>query len=191
MKSPLSFRVSKQALTRCHHCSRHHQVDRSLSRAELLALRCDFCGEQLLSASAVDPLERPVSRLLTSRSSRLAAGLLGASALLSACDNEDPVTGGNSAGETSAGETSAGETSAGETSAGETPAGELAGDLMPMPLYGAVPSGELAGEEVGGEPPLPPYGSFPSGDDYAAGEETAGDPGDQPAYGAFPAGDEG
>ena len=190
--------VSKQDLTRCSSCSRHHQIDRGLDQQALLALKCDFCGGQLIGAAAPSPL-------VQSRTSRLAMGLLGASLAFGACQEDETVENSGGAMMMPAGE-SAGET-AGET-AGDTAGVDMliAGDSIGEAMYGAIPAGEFAGEEAAGETagvemiiagePMQEalYGAFPAGE--FAGEEAgvemmmAGEEIPQEPYGSFPAGAE-
>lgn len=167
----VKIKVSHQDLTRCQSCGRHHNIDRSLSSAELLLLACDFCGELLIGDQTQERPRLKVSSL-SARSSKLAMGLLGASLMFGGCDDDDDG-GDNQAGST----------------AGTMVAGELAGDSNAEPMYGAIPAGI---EEAGTPIEMPLYGDFPAGIEEG-GAEMAGDPSEaglQAAYGAPPAGSE-
>jgi len=192
--------VSKQNLTRCAGCGRHHELDRDLPEAELLKLDCQFCGERLIGSSRVKP-----ARL--SRSAKLAMGLLSASLTMAGCDDDDPIENPNNGGNAGVQVMPAGD-DIGAPEYGAFPAGEEAGvEVTPAgtslvtPMYGEFPAGVEAGSEAGvemmtaGEPiDAPLYGEFPAGTEAGseAGVEmmTAGDDIGAPEYGAFPAGEE-
>ena len=177
-KDIISIAVSSDNLTRCSSCSRHNHIDRELGTAELLSLNCVFCGESLINKAAKPTKVNPFSR-----SAKLSIGLLSASLVFGACDDDDEVIEGPSAGES----VQAGESMSGgqeEPLAGEEmpqPAGvemQTAGEPIVEALYGA-PSPEPAGEEMpnaGEEMPEP------------AGVEmqTAGEPMMEALYGAPP-----
>ena len=184
--------VSSHDLTRCSHCSRHQQIDRSLSSEELLALKCHFCHAPLIASNNSD-----TTRL--GRSSKLAIGLLSASLSFTACEN-------STESEPSGGE---------QVQAGEMAGVDIvaAGDLVDAPEYGAPPvageeGGEMAGVEMvpaGDDMAQPEYGAPPPAGEAAgttAGEAAgdtagvemvpAGEDMFQPEYGAPPpAGEEG
>ena len=138
--------VSSHDLTRCVHCSRHQQIDRNLSSAELLALKCHFCHEPLIN-NAGSHVTRP------NRSSKLAIGLLSASLSLTACESssEEPMSGGE------------------QIQAGDMAGVEMvpAGDYMSQPEYGAPPpAGMEAGDMAGVE--MVPAGDYMSQPEYGA-----------------------
>ena len=165
--------VSRHNLTRCSGCGRHHQIETSLSSQELLELECEFCGSKIIGGPSL-------TRASTSRTSKIAMGLLSASLAFSACDDDDEVVDNPPAGEMAGTEIVA------------------AGDFSAEPMYGVFPAGEeapagaeTAGVEVmpaGDDSAQPEYGVFPAGEEGPAGEEMpiAGDDSAQPMYGNFP-----
>ena len=165
--------VSKQNLTRCASCSRHHKLDVNLSSDELLELLCDFCGGSLIRLPNQSMTTSPFSR-----SSKLALGLLSASLAFGGCDDEDEVIEQNAGTEMM-----------------------IAGDQITQPVYGA-PGGEVtsAGEDVEAGMEMagmgidqPVYGAPAAGEDVpVAGVEmeVAGEDIPQEAYGAPAAGAE-
>ena len=172
----MKISVSKQGLTRCRGCGRHHFIDSSRSQAELTELRCEFCGGGVLLSDS--------PRLVTGgRAGALAASLMGTSLLISACDVSEEtgseagmemVPAGSSMAQPLYGAFPAGD----EMLAGEPIAGEIvqAGEIMDQPLYGAFPAGNDSPE--GGEAAGEMVGEM-AGEMTQAGEDMA-----QPAYGA-------
>ena len=199
--------VSKHNLTRCSSCNQHHQIDRSLDDQALLALTCDFCGGRLIGSSQ----PTGIAHFATSRTSKLAMGLLGASLTFSACKEDEAVesTGGSvmmqPAGEPSMEALYGGPpagimapieagTEAGAmagTEAGTEMAGvEMmeAGENIAIADYGNFPAGEMAGE-MAGETAGEMAGEM-AGETAGVEMTPAGDDMAQPEYGAFPAGEE-
>ncbi len=144
--------VSKDSLTRCNTCARHHQVDSSLSSAELFALECTFCGGQLISNTAVSQTASKFSK-----TSKLALGLLSASLSFGACDDEDEVienTPGTKVIDTPTGMV--------ESLYGGPPVGimatedeikiEPAREEIPQEVYGASPVSKFVGGPIMMEP---------------------------------------
>lgn len=190
--------VSRHDLTRCAGCGRHHEIDRTLSNAELRSLSCTFCGDFLIQSSSTQ-LKRASS--LGVRSSRLAMGLLGASLSLTACDDEEVIEG--KGGQVAGTEIIMAGEPIGMPEYGVFPAGDdlIAGEAVagaqvpPYGSFGAEEAGSMAGEVPAGEGFAPMYGSFPAGEDTSGGDSAgvdmmpAGDDGASPEYGAFPAGE--
>ena len=165
--------VSSHDLTRCSHCSRHQQIDRSLSSEELLALKCHFCHAPLIASN-----QASTSRL--GRTSKLAIGLLSASLSFTACENS---------------------TEEEQVQAGEMAGVDIveAGDLVGAPEYGAPPvageeGGEMAGVDIepAGEPIFeamygaPPPAGMEAGEMAGVEMVPAGEDMSQPEYGAPP-----
>jgi hypothetical protein len=135
--------ISRQNLTRCHSCSRHHNVDAEWTNDELIKLTCTFCGGQLITGNA-----QPAHHTRLSRSSRLALGLLSASLTFGACDDEDEVINNSASGGSVAGTQVAGEVMDqpvyGAPAAGiefEEGGTQIAGEVMDQPVYGAPAAG--------------------------------------------------
>jgi hypothetical protein len=177
--------VSKQDLTRCSSCSRHHQIDRGLDQPALLALKCDFCGRQLIGADTS-------SSMAQSRTSRLAMGLLGASLAFGGCQDDETVESSGGTMMMPAGEAAG---AGAEETAGVNML--IAGDSLIEAMYGAIPAGEFAGEEAGTEMMVAGeamdqavYGAPPAGEEAGVEMMMAGEEIPQEPYGSFPAGAE-
>ena len=149
--------VSNHHMTRCASCSRHHKLDINLNSEALLDLSCNFCGGPLIDVNSGSTL-----RLSSSRSSKLALGLLSASLAFGACDDDEEIIEQNAGNEM-----------------------VVAGDQLVAPVYGApagevVPAGEgvEAGEVAGTPVDQPVYGAPAAGDETpvaGAEMETAGE----------------
>jgi hypothetical protein len=135
--------VSKQNLTRCHSCSRHHKLDSEWTNDELSEQSCIFCGGQLITRNT-----QSAHHTRLSRSSRLALGLLSASLTFGACDDEDEVINNSGSDGSVAGTQVAGEVIDqpvyGAPAAGiefEEGSTQIAGEVMDQPVYGAPAAG--------------------------------------------------
>ncbi len=200
--------VSSHDLTRCSHCARHQQIDRTLDDSELLALRCHFCHEILITSTLTSA---PTNSAKFGRSSKLAIGLLSASLSFTACEksSEDGSNGGEQvqAGEMAgvdivpAGDDLAQpEYGAPAPIEAGTEAGSMAGempvelDMSPSPdfaepMYGGIPAGEMAGSEAGST--AGNEAGTTAGNEAGVEMVPAGDFMPAPEYGAPPAGSEG
>ena len=104
--SKIKVNVSKQDLTRCHHCLRHVKFDRTLSEKELLKLTCTFCDSLLFTGIKKD-ISHPVAfhnvihrspikqQRFGNRGSRLAAGILSIGLALAGCEEEETIEAGS------------------------------------------------------------------------------------------------
>ena len=161
------IRVSHKDLTRCDDCGRHVALEgearHTRSRDAIAAQACPFCGASLARGRDESRPVSPAARGLGRRSSRLAAGLLVASAALTGCPEDEPVDGPK-----------AGAQQAGAQQAGVmmTPDMDIA-----MPEYGVFPEPDM-------EIALPPYGAFPR--DLGMVEPAPDMALNEAAYGAFP-----
>ena len=175
------IRVSHKDLTRCDDCGRHVALEgeaRATRRRDAIAAQaCPFCGGALARGRDESQPVSLAARGLGRRSSRLAAGLLIASATLTGCPEDEPVD--NPAGGAQQAGTAQGGTAQGGTAQGGAvqPAPDMG---IGAPEYGVFPDPDLGFAQ-------PVYGAFP--DDLGAPRPAPDMDVSGPDYGVFPAPD--